>query len=70
MTDFQADQQIVASESFADFTSFSKTNDEKEILMMMLVSIFRLVHMHYEVYLCIFQLELCSENGHNRSLIK
>jgi hypothetical protein len=31
----------------------------------MLGSIFRLVHIRYEGQLCIFQLILCSENGHD-----
>jgi hypothetical protein len=37
--------------------------------LMMLGSIFRLVNIRYEGQLCIIQLTLCSENGHDVKLI-
>jgi hypothetical protein len=62
--EIQADPHIDGSKPFADITSFSYMNDEEEVLMM-LGSIFRLVHIRYEGQLCIIQLVLCSDNGHD-----
>ncbi len=62
--EIQADPQIDRSRPFADITPFSHISDEEEVLMM-LGSIFRLRHIRYEGHLCIIQLELCSENGHD-----
>ena len=62
--EIQADPQTVGSKPFAHITELSFMQDEEEVLMM-IGSIFRLVHLRYEDYLCIFQLELCSENGHD-----
>jgi hypothetical protein len=62
--EIEADPQIVGVKPFADITPFSYMEDEEEVLMM-LGSIFRLVHVRYEGQLCIIQLTLCSENGHD-----
>jgi hypothetical protein len=62
--EIQADPQIDGIKPFADITHFSYINDEEEVLMM-LGSIFRLVRIRYEGQLCVIQLVLCSENGHD-----
>jgi hypothetical protein len=59
-----ADPEIAGIKPFADITPFSYMEDEDEVLMM-LGSIFRLVDLRYEGQLCIIQLLLCSENGHD-----
>lgn len=62
--EIEANPQIVGIKPFADITHFSYMNDEEEVLMM-LGSIFRLVHIRYQDYLCIIKLILCSDNDHD-----
>jgi hypothetical protein len=62
--EIEADPRVVGTKSFADITRFSYMDDEEEILMM-LGSIFRLTHIRYQGQLCIIQLQLCSEDGHD-----
>ncbi|UJR29454.1 hypothetical protein I4U23_010666 [Adineta vaga] len=62
--EIEADPQIDGIKSFANITQFSYIIDEEEVLMM-LGSIFRLVHIRYENKLCIIQLILCNDNGHD-----
>ncbi|CAF1297250.1 unnamed protein product [Rotaria sordida] len=62
--EIQADPDIGGIKPFADITSFSYMEDEEEVLMM-LGAIFRIVHIRDESQLCIIQLVLCSENGHD-----
>ncbi|CAF3200840.1 unnamed protein product [Rotaria socialis] len=62
--EIEADPRIDGVKPFANITPFSYIPDEEEILMM-LGSIFRLVHIRYEGQLCIIQLKLSSENGHD-----
>ncbi|CAF2156985.1 unnamed protein product [Rotaria magnacalcarata] len=60
----EANPRIDGVKPFANITPFSYIPDEEEILMM-LGSIFRLAHIRHEGQLCIIQLILSSDNGHD-----
>ncbi|CAF2531350.1 unnamed protein product [Rotaria sp. Silwood2] len=62
--EIEADSRIDGVKPFGNITPFSYIADEEEVLMM-LGSIFRLIHIRYEGQLCIIELVLSSENGHD-----